>query len=87
MHTQFQAFSKKFLRKFIPSLVPTENSKMHTLNRKKFLSLHLFGIGKPKRTLFFGKKQKNLPANIGGHTFNTKNIIGLLKYSERIHIG
>lgn len=28
---------------------------MHTLNLKKFLSLHLFGIGEPKRTLFSQK--------------------------------
>ena len=86
---------------------------------QKILSLHLFGIERSKRNLFFRKKakifwkdglsqkdpltcshwqrifgdsnlekrQKNLPSNIGGHTFNTKNIIGLLKYSERIHIG
>ena len=69
------------------SLIPTENSKMHTLNRKKFVPIHLFGIGVLERTLFSEKRQKNLPVNIGGHTFDTKNIIGLLKYSERIHIG
>lgn len=28
---------------------------MHTLNRKKFLPLHLFGIERSKRTLFFRK--------------------------------
>ncbi len=60
---------------------------MHTLNLKRILSLHLFGIGVPKRTLFFRKKAKNLTANIGGQTIDTKNIIDLLKYSERIHIG
>lgn len=36
---------------------------------QKFLFLHLFGIGKPKRTLFlrknFEKGQKNLPAGSG----------------------
>ena len=42
------------------SLIPTENSKMHTLNRKKFLSLHLFGIERSKRTLFFRKKAKKI---------------------------
>ena len=130
MHTQFQAFSKKFFEKIYPftcshweapiyrvfmknflsgkipltylelqvsndtlfhrknekiffirlralyfacpekafSLIPTENSKMHTLNRKKFLPLHLFGIGVSKRNLFFRKKAKNLPANIGRHS-------------------
>ena len=47
---------------------------------------HLFEIGKPKRNLFFAKRQKNLPASIGGHTFDTKNIIDFLKYSEHIHI-
>lgn len=50
------------------SLIPTENSKMHTLNRNKFLPLHLFGIGVSKRNLFFRKKAKNLPANIGRHS-------------------
>lgn len=38
-----------------PSLIPTGSSQMHTLNLKKFLSLHLFGIEKPKRTLFLQK--------------------------------
>ena len=33
------------------------------------------------------KGKKNLPSNIGGHTFDTNNIIDFLKYSERIHIG
>lgn len=40
------------------SLIPTESSKTHTLNRKKFLPIHLFGIGVLKRTLFFRKKAK-----------------------------
>lgn len=40
------------------SLIPTENSKMHTLNRKKFLPLHLFGIERSKHTLFFRKKAR-----------------------------
>lgn len=43
----------------IPSLIPTENSQMHPLNLKKFLSFHLFGIGMPKRNLFFRKNRKN----------------------------
>ena len=43
------------LAKKVPSLIPTENSQMHPLNLKKFLSLHLFGIGKSKRTLFLRK--------------------------------
>ena len=115
----FGLSSKNFLRKFIPSLIPTGSVQMHTLNRKKFLPLHLFGIERSKRNLFFRKKakiflkrrfvskhpltcshwkrifgdsnlekrQKNLPSNIGGHTFDTNNIIDFLKYSERIHIG
>lgn len=33
---------------------------MHTLNPPKFLSLHLFGIGKLKRTLFLRKICKNI---------------------------
>ena len=133
---------KKFLRKFIPSPIPTGRGQMHPLNGKIFPNEkppHSFGQRGPKCTPIFGlssknflrkfisslvptgkyqiigcfwkifylvkspltylelrsrnapcfseKKQKNLPANIGGHTFNTKNIIGLLKYSERIHIG
>lgn len=72
----------------VSSLIPTENSKMHTLNRKKifypFTYLELRGQNAP---CFHEKWQKNLPANIGGHTFDTKNIISLLKHSERIHIG
>ena len=43
----------------VPSLIPTENSQMHPLNLKKILSLHLFGIGMPKRNLFFRKNRKN----------------------------
>ena len=42
----------------VSSLIPTENIQMHTLNRKKFLPLHLFGIERSKRTLFFRKKAK-----------------------------
>lgn len=47
-----------YLSKKVPSLIPTENSQMHPLNLKKFLSLHLFGIGMPKRNLFFRKNIK-----------------------------
>ena len=39
----------------LPSLIPTGRGRMHTLNLKNFLSLHLFGIEKPKRTLFLQK--------------------------------
>lgn len=44
--------------KFIPPPIPTGKSQMHTLNRKKFLPIHLFGIGVLKRTLFFRKNEK-----------------------------
>ena len=71
----------------VSSLIPTENSQMHTLNRKKFLPIHLFGIEKSKRNLFFRKMAKKFARQYRRHTFDTKNIIGLLKYSERIHIG
>ena len=47
-----------FLAEKAPSLIPTERGQMHTLNRKKFLPLHLFGIERPKRTLFFKKKSE-----------------------------
>lgn len=42
----------------VPSLIPTESGQMHPLNLKKFLSLHLFGIGLPKHNLFFRKNRK-----------------------------
>ena len=38
---------------------------MHTLNLKKILSLHLFGIGKSKRTLFSQKNLKNILFDCG----------------------
>ena len=44
-----------FLAEKAPSLIPTGDGRMHTLNRKKFLSLHLFGIERSKRNLFFRK--------------------------------
>ena len=74
-------------RQKVSSLIPTENSQMHTLNRKKILPIHLFGIEKSKRNLFFRKMAKKFARQYRRHTFDTKNIIGLLKYSERIHIG
>ena len=82
---QFSRYNEKVLHLF-----PLGSAELSGVFEKIFLfckrPLHLFGIERLKRTLFFRKKAKNLPANIGGHTFNTKNIIGLLKYSERIHI-
>lgn len=60
---------------------------MHTLNLKKFYPFTYLELRSQNAPCFSEKKQKNLPANIGGHTFDTKNIIGLLKYSECIHIG
>ena len=76
-----------FLAEKAPSLIPTGDGRMHTLNRKKFLPIHLFGIEKSKRNLFFRKMAKKFARQYRRHTFDTKNIIGLLKYSERIHIG
>ena len=67
---------------------------MHTHFRaffKKFFEkIYLFTCSHWQR--IFGdsnleKRQKNLPSNIGGHIFDTNNIIDFLKYSERIHIG
>ena len=64
-------------------------------------ALHSFGQIEPKGTLsfghfptknspfgerYFGKRQK-IAAGYGRHTFDTKNIIDFLKYSERIDIG
>ena len=51
---------EKLFEKFIPPSIPTGKSQMHTLNRKKFLPLHLFGIGRSKRNLFFRKFEKFL---------------------------
>lgn len=47
------------------SLIPTERNQMHTLNLKKILSLHLFGIGKSKRTLFSQKIWKIFCSIVG----------------------
>lgn len=43
-----------------------ERSNAHP-EAQKILPLHLFGIERSKRTLFFRKKAKKLPANTGGH--------------------
>lgn len=43
-----------------------ERSNAHP-EAQKILPLHLFGIERSKRTLFFRKQAKNLPANTGGH--------------------
>ena len=64
------------------SLIPTENSKMHTLNRKKFLPLHLFGIERSKRTLFSRKMAKNFFEK----TVCLKNIPSLVP-TGRGHLG
>ena len=42
----------------VPSPIPTGSGQMHTLNLKKSLPLHLFGIDRPKRTLFLEKFEK-----------------------------
>ena len=54
------------------SLIPTERSQMHTLNPPKFLSLHLFGIRKLKRTLFLRKIWKNIFSACGMTYFTWK---------------
>ena len=83
---QFSRYNEKVLHLF-----PLGSAELSGVFEKIFLfcksPLHLFGIERLKRTLFLRKKEKKLLANMGEHTFNTKNIIGLLKYSERIHIG
>ena len=95
----YRVFLKNFSSGKKPShLFGIERSKRNLFFRKKakiflkrrFVSKYPLTCSHWQR--IFGdsnleKRQKNLPSNIGGHTFNTKNIIGLLKYSERIHIG
>ena len=68
-------------------LFPLRTAKCTPWIAKNFYPFTYLELRSQNATCFSEKWQKNLPANIGGHTFNTKNIIGLLKYSERIHIG
>jgi len=84
--------SQKF---FIPSLIWNWEVKTQPVFWKKILKrLHVsknlltcshwesvFGDGNSE------KRQKNKLAGYGRHTFDTKNIINFLKYSERIDIG
>ena len=95
----YRVFLKNFLSGKKPShLFGIERSKRNLFFRKKakiflkrrFVSKHPLTCSHWQR--IFGdsnleKRQKNLPSNIGGHTFDTNNIIDFLKYSERIHIG
>ena len=99
MHTQFQAFSKKFLRNIYPltylelqsQMTPYFTEKM----RKYFLSacrivyfhlpkmsLHLFGIERSKRTLFFRKKAKKFARQ---HRRALKIPIGALPMGKNIY--
>lgn len=50
-----------------PSLIPTENSQMHTLNRKKFYPFTYLELRGQNAPCFSEKRQKKLPANIGEH--------------------
>ena len=79
----------------VPSLIWNWNVKTQPVFWKKILKrLHVsknlltcshwesvFGDGNSE------KSQKNKLAGYGRHTFDTKNIINFLKYSERIDIG
>ena len=57
-----------FFAEKAPSLIPTENSQMHTLNRKKFYPFTYLELRGQNAPCFSEKRQKNLPANIGGHS-------------------
>ena len=81
-----------FMKNFYPTKSPFTYSHWEQLNahpesQKNFYPFTYLELRGQNATCFSEKRQKNLPANIGGHTFDTKNIISLLKYSERIHIG
>ena len=64
-----------------------EQPNAHPESQKIFTHSLIWNWEVKTQPVFQKNGKKNLPAYIGGHTFNTKNIIGLLKYSERIHIG
>ena len=51
----------------VSSLISTENSQMHTLNLEKFLPFAYLELRGQNAPCFSEKRQKNLPANIGGH--------------------
>ena len=54
MHTHFRTFSRKFFEKNSPfTYSHCEKPNAHPISKN--LSLHLFGIGKSKRTLFLRK--------------------------------
>ena len=63
----FRLSPKNFLRKFVPSLVPTENSQMHTLNLEKFYPFTYLELRGQNAPCFSEKRPKKLPANIGEH--------------------
>ena len=62
MHTQFQAFSKKFFEKIYPFTCSHWEAPNYRVFMKNFLSgkkpSHLFGIAKPNDTLFHRKNEK-----------------------------
>ena len=62
MHTQFQAFSKKFFEKIYPFTCSHWEAPNYRVFMKNFLSgkkpSHLFGIAKPNDTLFHRKIRK-----------------------------
>ena len=54
----FRLSPKNFLRKFVPSLVPTENSQMHTLNLEKFYPFTYLELRGQNAPCFSEKRQK-----------------------------
>ncbi len=50
------------------SLIPTGSSQMHTLNLKNFYPFTYLELECQNAPCFSEKRQKNLPANIGGHS-------------------
>lgn len=76
MHTHFRAFFKKFFEKIYLFTCSHWEVQNYRVFLKNFLSgkkpSHLFGIGKPKRNLFFRKKTKKLPTDFGGHKKSPK---------------
>ncbi len=81
-----------FLKNFLSGKKPLTYSHLRASKRnpesqKNFYPFTYLELRDQNATCFSEKRQKNLPSNIGGHTFDTNNIIDFLKYSERIHIG
>jgi len=68
MHTHFRGFLQKKFAKIYPFTYSHWRRPNAYPESQKILPLHLFGIERSKRNLFFRKKAKKLPANIGGHS-------------------